>query len=210
MIAYQVVTRSQYTFFASEKQIACLLTLNVKTNDNPHEVNIVGISIIKISKNKNLVKVVVGTDNPNNSAAGGAGDPADPDPLRTNSLQNEQFRKNMKQYGIKYSKEKVLQILNVEASTGTPGIYRIFISALVCCGIDIDAFYLGEDALDIPLVRCKCADRTFEYKANVVSAFIQVPRKQISQAVAILKNINTAVPFDESQLCINADNVGCS
>lgn len=206
MSHFEVVSRSQYTFYATDKQVACLLTANVK-KDNPTIVNVVAVSSMKIKKNKNLVKIIVGTDNPNDPRTGGAGDPTNPDPLRTNKLQNKQFQKNLKKYEIDYTKDEVIQILNVEKITGTPGIYRIFLASLVCEGISIDAFYIGEYALTIPLVTCGCSDNTTQFKSEIVSAIIQVPQRKLEKAINILTGIDLTAPFDEDQLCINAINV---
>ena len=169
------------------------------------------------SGDKNLAKSVVGTDDPNNQARGGGDNAAGDglDPQWTNKLQNKQFRQNMRELGIHYHKDKVIQIFNVESVTGTPGIYRLYYSSMVCAGIEIIAFYSGERALLFPLQTCVCAapDGTTRTKFDdeVISAFIQVPKKQLAAAKKILANIKLATPtapFDENQLCINANNIG--
>lgn len=204
-------TRTQYTFRATDRQIAELLTLNVKSENNPHRVNVVTMSSTKCSakSKKSLVKIIVGTDDPHNPARGGGGDPEAPDPERTNELQNKQFRQNMREIGICYTATEVIQIFNVEPITGTPGIFRIYVASLFCAGITLIAFYQGERVLLFPLQTCECPLRP-KFDDEVLSAFIEVPEKQLAAAVRVLANLKLATPeapFDENQLCINANNI---
>lgn len=210
-MALQVVTRTQYSFVANNKKISCLLTLNVKAIDNPSPVNIVGIVILgqnKKSHAKNTqltrVNIVVGTDDPENIARGGAGDPYEP--LRSNELQNKQFVRNMKTLGISFTTHPVIQISNIENATGTPGIYRIFWAALTCANIPITLFYSGEPSLTFPLLTCQCGTES-HHENGVISTFVQVPDRYVKRAVVILKGLNLA-PLDETTLCINRLNVG--
>ena len=207
METLDIAVRSQYTFTTDNRAIACLLTRNVKLVDNPHVVNIVSILSVKINETNNLVKIVVGTDDPNNPARGGGGDSVNPDPLRTNELQNKQFRANMRYLGIEFTEEPIIQIFNVEDITGTPGIYRVYYSSLVCAEVNIIAFYGGEAALSDPLVTCGCDDNTTQYKCEVISCFIEVDN--IDKALEVLRALNLSIPFDETQVCINAVNVDC-
>ena len=204
---YILVTRTQYTFNATDEQIACLLTMNVKANNNPSIVNVVGLFTLRTQQYENIVKIVVGTDNPNTSSAGGGGDPLNPDPLRTNDLQNKQFVKNLKSLKIEYTTQNVIQILNVDTIIGTAGIYRIFITALSCVCIPIYAFYSGESIIQLPLVTCNCDDNTTVYKKSAVCVFIEVPINMVGKAINVIQNINTNTPFNENQLCINRINV---
>jgi hypothetical protein len=155
-----------------------------------------------------LARFVVGTDAPNDPSRGGAGgDPAHPDPQRTNVLQNQQFQRNLRELGIPYTVNTVIQLFNVESATGTPGMYRIFYSALVCAGVSVRAFYSGEYALAPDPATCVCSDGVTQFQSEVVSAFILVPRAQLECALAVVRGVNLTPPFDESQLCINVDNV---
>jgi hypothetical protein len=197
-MSLELTQRTQYTFKVDDCKIARLLTLNVKPDRTI--VNVVGITIIAYGKKK-LVKIVVGTDDPNNSKRGGAGDPTNPDPSRTNELQNKQFRRNMKTLGIKWTKDTVIQIFSVQNMTGTPGVYRIFYSALVCADINILAFYLGEPALKFPLVTCTCENGDTNFESEVISVFIQVAKCQLKKAKRVLLSI------DETKLCVNTHNV---
>ena len=189
----------------------------MKSINNPHRVNVVAILTVKLdsgktksSKKKSIVKIVVGTDDPNNQIRGGGGPPTNLDPQRTNELQNRQFRKNLRELGISYQEDGVIQIFNVETVTGTPGIYRLYISALVCAKIDIISFYSGERALLFPLQTCKCHSKKTKYDDEVISAFIQVSSRQLSAAKNIFARFNLGnekTPLDENQLCINANNI---
>jgi hypothetical protein len=204
-MSLELVTRTQYTFEASQYKLSKLLTLNVKAENNPHEVNIVGLSVVcGHHKNKKYkIHIVVGTDDPNTSSRGGAGDPANPDPQRTNDLQNAQFRTNMRLLKISFRSSTIIQILHVEGNTGTPGIYRVYFSALTCAKIPVNAFFQGEPALVAGLIVCNCADSTIGFESEVVSDFILVPSKYLQRAIQVLNNLT----FQESQLCINANNV---
>jgi hypothetical protein len=206
-MSLEVVTRQQYTFAADLSQIAALFTLNVKALNNPHEVNIVGVTFIPQNKKSRqmLVKIVVGTDDPNDSSRGGAGNPAAPNPLRTNDLQNAQFQQNLQCLGIKYKIDQVIQIMHVENQTGTPGLYRIYLSALFCAGIFIVAFYQGEPALVAGLVSCTCSDGSTSFDAETVSCFLQVPACDFIRAINILTAL--VLPLNESLLCVNANNI---
>lgn len=216
-MSLQLVTRIQYTFQVTNKKLSKLLTLNVKAKNNPHAVNIVAMfSVVTCESSKKvLVKIVVGTDDPNNSKRGGAGDPLNPDLQRTNKLQNKQFRINMRQLGIKYTENEVIQIFNVESVTGTPGIFRIYYSALTCANIPILAFYIGERALLFPLENCTCVQSDGQiltkFNDEVLSAFIQVSREQLKAAIKVLRRLkfptSATSTFDETQLCININNI---
>src|SRR5438105_9881147 len=110
---FEVNTRTQYTFKVSNEELVCLTNLNVKKENNPHAINIVGMSVMRIKdKKQNLVKMIVGTDAPHNPSRGGAGNPLNPDLARTNELQNQQFQENLKALGIKFEEDIVIQIFN--------------------------------------------------------------------------------------------------
>lgn len=207
MSSFITATRNQYTYFATDTQTVCLTTLNVKTLNNPNLVNIVAICSIKIKDDLNIVKIIVGTDNPNEISSGGGGDPLNPNPLRTNELQNIQFQKNLQQLNIDYTIEEVIQIFNIENVPGTPGIFRMILAALDCASIRANAFYQGEWAIEIPIVNCGCDDSTMQFKSYVISAFVEVPAIQLDKALNVIGSIDRTEPFNESQLCINADNV---
>lgn len=203
------VVRTQYTFSVSERKLALLLNLNVVPLNNPHRVNVVALTIIKTSKRqaKPLIIMVVGTDDPNDIALGGAGDPTNPDPLRSNNLQNQQFVRNLKTLNVRFKSHPVIQIFNVEAATGTPGIYRLYVSSLVCAHIPIISFYTGERRLLRPLIIATFPDGTQVFNQEVISAFIQVPKRKLCKATAVLGNLQLTTPFIESSICINTNTV---
>ena len=207
MTSLQLTTRIQYTFCTTQEKYANLLTLNVKAGVNPHAVNVVATLVVKISKNRSLIKIVVGTDDPNNSARGGGGDPLNPDPQRTNELQNEQFRINMRCVGIRWKESGIIQIFNVEAVTGTPGIFRIYVAALTCAKIPIVSFQIGERVLLYPLQTCTCEEgKVTKFADEVLSAMIEVSKRDLFHAVQVLSTLkfpSGVELFDESQLCIN-------
>lgn len=205
-MAFELATRRQFTFKATNEQLAKLLTLNVMTN--ALRVNVVGFTFSSaFCCSRYLVKIVVGTDDPNNSARGGAGDPNNPDPERTNAHQNRQFAKNLQRLHIPYTTQTVIQVLDMAALAGTPGIFRLFLSALVCANIHIRAFYFGEPALVFPLVPCTCADGSSNLASEVLSSFIEVSPSRVGKALQILSAFNLST-FTEASLCINADNIG--
>lgn len=204
-MSLELTTRKSYKFFTTAKKLAKLLTLNVSTKIL---VNVVAITQIKIDHSKSYVKMIVGTDDPNSISRGGAGDPANPNPLLNNKNQNRQFRKNLRCLNIKWTKQEAIQIFNVQEVTGTPGRYRIFWTSLYCQNIPIDSFYSGEWALSPNLTTCQCTDGQSQFKSEVVSCFIEVPPKYLKKALEILSKIT--FPFDDSTLCINPSNVDCS
>ena len=214
----EIEVRSQYTFTTDNKTLACLLTRNVKVEDNPHMVNVVALVIEKLNNSQlNLVKIIVGTIDPNDQTRGGAGEkypnrvfhlgdenPQDPDLQRTNKLQNKQFRENMRYLNIEFSECPVIQVFNLENVAGTPGIIRAFYTALVCANIDVINFYFGEPAIVSKDINCGCQDGTQQYKSGGISRFFQVDK--LDKALRVLRNLDLTLDVEE-QLCINADNV---
>lgn len=199
----EIEVRSQYTFTTDNKTLACLLTRNVKTENNPHSVNVVALVISKVNNSVlNSVKIIVGTIDPNDPTKGGAGDSQDPNLQRTNKLQNKQFRENMRYLNIEFGECSVIQIFNLENVAGTPGIIRAFYTALICANIDVINFYFGEPAIVSNDINCECQDLTTQYKSGGISRFFQVDK--LDKALRVLRNLDLD---NEEQLCINADNV---
>jgi hypothetical protein len=125
-MSYSLTSRTQYTFEASNKTLACLLTKAAKA-----EINIVAISINELGSRfcKKLVNIVVGT----------------PDPANNNNMsQNNCFKKILCELCIKFEEICVIQVFNIETVTPTPSSYRIVYVHLICCGIDVIASYLGQ------------------------------------------------------------------
>jgi hypothetical protein len=174
-MSYKVITRKQFTFIVSDKNLACILTANIKKTADSVIVNVVGLFIQKIESGDNFVTITVGPADPNA--------PSNP----TYEEQLQQFRENLDSLKIKYHEGQVLQIFNIEAVTGTPGTIRIPIVALICAGIPIRNSYIGEP---VP--------------TNVISLFIEVPKRYIVGALGIIRNINVKNP--EKDLCINVKN----
>ena len=144
---------------------------------------------------------------PSNPQRGGAGDPMSPNLNRTNSLQNKRFIKMLKKMKIKFSKQNVLQILNVSVTGGIPGLFRIPYVLLYCNNVNINSSYIGEPALKFPLIKCHCDDTSSQLKSDVISIFFEVPEKDITKAINVLTTIRLDRPFDEQQLCINRNNI---
>jgi hypothetical protein len=190
-MSQEIVTRTQYTFRASNRKIARLTELNIETT--PY-VNIVAMNITG-----DCVKIVVGTTNPNNLTEGGAGDPADPNPKQSNELQNKQFRKNLRKLNIKYSTQEIIQILRDTSVVipGTPGIYRIYLNALYDANIPFISFYSGDIGFNDPLVKCKCRDKTSGFKARILTIFIEVPENKIRKAIKVLKKTDRSDDDDQ-------------
>ena len=209
---YEVTTRKQYTFRISNKDLACLLTFIVsprpaqlhrncidhevsgKVNVNIVSYNILAITDCKCGNRCSMVKIVVGTDDPNDPRRGGDTS-TDCTAIRgDNKTQNRIFRQTLKQMGIKFTTQTVVQVFNGEATSGTPGAFRILYTALLCGGIDVLAAYTGEPALTPDL-----RDR------GVLTTFFEVPKEQICRTVNLLRNFDTSDPDDN--LCINVNNV---
>lgn len=205
---YEVTTRTQYTMEVDSETFAQLLTLSVKKKANPNSVNVVGYINVKVETgSSNLVKIVVGTDDPNDSVRGGAGDPFEPDFQRTNRLQNQQFRENMRKLNIEFTEQQVIQIFNIAEVTGTAGALRIPLTILQCADIDINASYLGEPALISPVTECECDCDSKIFKSNAVNTFIEVDTDDLEEAIDILRNVDISGAFDETQLCFNRNNI---
>ena len=118
-----------------------------------------------------------------------------PDDPRTTSgkvaqhAQQRAFVNALRQAGIKFQVDQVIELTNIEVTNATPGQFRKAYTALVCARIPVLASYSGESIA-----------------ANAVeSEFFQVPAKQIKQALAILCHFDLANP--EQDLCINLGNV---
>lgn len=203
---FEVTTRKQYTFNATDKTLALLFNEIIRPNTT--QVNIVGLFITKVNNKKcNLVKIIVGTTDPNNPSRGGAGYPLSPDPTRSNKLQNKRFVEVLKEMKIKFSKQTVVQIVDQNVNAGVPGIYRIAYTTLYCNDIKIIASYGGENAFKFPLVICQCNDGSTTLEKGSISLFFEVREKDIENAVNALRKIQLTTPFDESQLCINRNNI---
>ncbi len=154
-----------------------------------------------------VTRMIVGTTNPNNSAGGGAGDPTSPDPRRTNALQNQQFRENLRQLNIEFTEQPVVHVINTAGDPGTPGIIRVFTSALECNSIPLLALYQSEGAFAIPLDTLVSTTTGQTRFADTGTGFIfEVPADQVVKANKILEDIVFST-LSESSLCINADNV---
>lgn len=152
---YKTAIRNQFTYYADDKTNVCLLTKNVKLNSDIN-VNIVGMFATKIpTKNKkcNLVRIVVGTN-----------DPSTPE----NQQQNEQFQDNLEHLGINFEKHSIIQIFNVAVVLGTPGTYRIPYTKLVCAGINILATYTGEPTTN------EILSHFFEVNENQIGKAVQL------------------------------------
>ena len=183
----ELAVRTVYTFTIDDKTLDRLLSDNINPG-NERKVNIVAYSIFKINEDKTLVKMVVGTDDPNNIHRGGAGGPLNPDENMSNDLQNFQFMQNLKKLNIKYSKKPIIQVFSVDTK-GTVGVYRILYRELVRAGITIISSFPGEYVIRIPIMSCKCKDGSINYK-QTGSEFFEVPEDQISIAIKSLKKIN--------------------
>ena len=116
----------------------------------------------------------------------------DSDPRNKQKIkkQEEQFRKNLEKFNIKYKEKKIMLIINM-GGTGVPGVFRTYASALVCKKIPIISTYFGEP--------------TQIDNSPVVSNFIEVPKNSLCKAIKILLNLNLGKC--EKELCINRFNV---
>ena len=172
-MSYKVITRKQFTFTTNDKNLSCLLTANIIQTNDSVLVNIVGMFIQRVECGNIFVTITVG--------------PSDPNAMYDQSYESQltQFRQNLHSLSIKYHESQILQIFNIEVVNGTPGAFRIPIIALTCAGVPIRNSYIGEP---IP--------------NDIMSIFIEVPRRYIIKALEIIRNINVANP----DLCINTNN----
>lgn len=183
----ELAVRKSYAFTAPQEKILNLLTLNVA---GITKINVVALSVFSLGE-VDFVKIVVGTVDPNNPNRGGGGDMGQ----FTNEDQNKLFMEYLRILDIKYNISNVIQIFNVESIPGTPGIYRIYLSALNQQGIKILSMFTGEWALkegETRVTRCE-----------VVSAFIEVQERDLVKSVKILQSLDMTLPFNESQLDLN-------
>lgn len=193
MTSYFAVTRNQFTFSVNDATLRCILTRAVAPPLGGIAVNVVAIMQVKIpggSPTCNLVKIVVGTDNPNDPTLGG--DTSVGDVLGHNPQQNDRFRQILQTLGVIYSEQEVTQVFNVEPTTGTPGRYRRIFSLITCAGISPVASYIGEPE-----------------DTQVVSLIIEPPA---GQAIVTTNLINSTSenPFNEAALCVNTSNVNAA
>lgn len=101
--------------------------------------------------------------------------------VRQNNIQHAQFEKNMQSMGIKYKIQSCIQI-RYPGNTKVAGIFRIYYTALVCAGVPILASYID------------------------TSYIMQIPETYIAMAMYVLNTLVVETPFNEAQLCINANN----
>ena len=121
-----LIERRQYTFKASQKRVCQILQLAAIDG-----INIMAFTIsATTAKHKTRVLIVVG-------------------PPESNSpTQNGDLQTILKNYKIHYSYASVLQLLNVQPVSGTPGGIIRFYNALEAQKILLKACYYGEPAPD--------------------------------------------------------------
>jgi hypothetical protein len=138
-----VIRRQQYTFVACPRCVALLLT-----ELGAEKVNVAAIVIVRTTR----VTLVVGP--------GGADAPR----------QNARLEKALRRAHIGYQRNEVLQLLNLQAASSTPGAYARFYGALEKAHIEVGESYFGESVA-----------------GQAISAFFRVPRGRESKAQKVLE-----------------------
>lgn len=170
---YTIFVRRQYTFTTDSETLARITTLSVSA-DNDVAVNLFGYAITTIGSGLLLVKIVVG--------------PADPRTEATRD-QNRRFRQVLRQYDVAFTVATVMQIVDIQAVSGTPGSLRIVLAALACSDIPLLSVFQGEPGPG----------------RIVASTLIGVPEDDLTRALALLRNFDRARA--DEVLCINRDNI---
>lgn len=172
----ELFKRNQYEFNCTDKQLSCLATRNVRKSKSSIDVAVIGLSLTKISSTLNNVKIVVGEGYPTDS------------PITRR--EERQFEKNMEKLKINYKKKKVLQVVH-PYTIGTPGIWRLDVSALICKNISFINNYIGESIYN-----------NGEY---FISIIYDIDDGKLDEAIEILSDL--IIDKCEKKLCINRFNV---
>lgn len=172
-----VFKRKQFSFKVDDRQLVCLTNKMVSNKSNV-KINIAAIFTQKNQKtHENYVKLIVGN--------------ADPRLIAFNKEQECQFKKILKSLYIYYNTEKVLEILNANLTSGSPGLYRINITRLFCKKIPLISSYFGEYIKFM--------------NTNIVPIFIEVPSELLNKAKDFIECLDLS--DGEHELCINRFNV---
>ena len=148
---FETSVRNQFTFSTNDKKFGKLLFLSAK-----NEINIAAVIFVR-DKHVINIKVVVGSPNPYDYEI----------PQKT-----ELFKNFLKKLKISYEIDPVIQILNIESETGTPGNFGVILNLLLQNKIKVLASYYGEPK-----------------KGEIVSVFYQVRKNKIKAAKNIIESV---------------------
>ena len=130
------------------------------------------------------VKLVVGTVDPDVLASGGAGTPVNPNPSMTTENQTTALLKIFKQLKLCYRQGVVVQVINVERTTGTPGTLLIAQNALTDAGIPSLSAFSGFPAFVLPAVQCP--EAVLGYNTGSFSNILEVRPEDALEAYAVV------------------------
>ncbi|AYV83225.1 MAG: hypothetical protein Hyperionvirus5_31 [Hyperionvirus sp.] len=146
-----VIKRVQYSFNTDPNTLVNVLT--EFANHTPG-VNIVAIVLRNIENDCTSVILVLGP------------------PGENSPVINKIAEDILKENSIDYSRKKILEVLNIEVASATPGAYKQFYAALVKKCIEVDGSYIGEAEPN-----------------EIISTFFDVKSSQINKAKRILESV---------------------
>lgn len=195
----EVRVRDLYTLKISPSKISRLLS---RLEESQIYHNVVGdFAVAKCGEY--LVKIVIGTVDPDNVASGGAGTPDNLNTRMTNTVQNESFVAILKSLSIDYEITKAIQIMNFGvSSTAVPGLIYTFYNTLYCGGVNVLSQFMSRPYYLSPPQVCECNPSGFA--TNVSTYIFEVAAKDAAKAAALATNADG----NSKTLCINKFNVG--
>jgi hypothetical protein len=201
-----IAVREQFSFRASALKLSCLLTQSVATAAKVR-VNVVAITLAPVAgkargadnhRPEFDVRMVVGTNDASSTIRGGG--------PWSNDDQNTQFRDILSALDVAYRITSVVQVVNPEALSPTPGIYRVLLVSLACSGVSVLGSYFGEPILSQTataqsrqqaLSNPRCAP-------GLATMFFEVVEHELGSACDVLRNIR--LDDADAQLCLNRHN----
>lgn len=187
--------RSIYTLNVNVIQVRQLLKVIKKI---PININVVMESVINECDNYQI-KIVVGTVDPTSTERGGATSKSN-----TNQQQNKVFVKILEALNIKYKINHVVQILNFQNVSHTPGLLYAFFNSLYCSDIDVKySEFTFEGPYKVPLVPCECGESEYT-KTSTITQIFEISERQLEKSIKVLKKVD----IDSQNICINKFDIG--
>lgn len=184
-----VAVRDSYTIRVNSSTLVELLRA---LQDPIPEVfpQIFGGAIEKLPSGKYLMEFIVGTTDPDNIYSGGAGVPVNPNFDMTTVNQEAALVNILDRLEIRYTVAKVVQVLNTQDITGTPGSFLKSQSALTEAGIPTLTSYSGPAPYVLPPVLCPGS--IFGFEIGIQGRIYRVPAQDVARAYLVLLAAATA------------------
>lgn len=185
---YVFTTRNLFKFRCTPEQLAEIGPLNIAGKT---QVNIVAINSV-LHCDKYDVSIVVGWSNPSNPLGGGSGDS---NPLMSNNLQQNKFRRILCKLKIPFVEKTIIQILNwnVALQSGKSNVINIPLIELLEKRVPVKEFFIGEGSTTLPLIPCPCdgpnGQSATGYQNGPSALFIRVSSCDTQKAIDILGEI---------------------